>query len=189
MERRNFIYTLTAAGGLLGAGQLLNSCKSSTEPENTESDVELVTAGAEFEAMGVRTYQVAAGSGLITTQAYIDVAVAFMKDHEKHLEELNKLLVGYGRDAISVDSADPDPGVGSVTDEASVLRLAHDVEFRAASFYFSGVVNQIRTAEARRVFANILPVETAHFVTYKNALNLTPAIDGAIFEDMTSGLT
>ena len=42
-----------------------------------------------------------------------------------------------------------------------------NVEFQAATFYFSGIENQIQSVEARRVFANILPVETAHLVTYK----------------------
>ena len=63
-----------------------------------------------------------------------------------------------------------------------------NVEFQAATFYFSGIVNQIQSVEARRVFANILPVETAHLVTYKNVMGYTPAIDGSIFEKLTSGL-
>ena len=62
------------------------------------------------------------------------------------------------------------------------------MEFQAATFYFSGIVNEITSSEARRVFANILPVETAHFVTYKNILGFAPAINAAIFEDLTSGL-
>ena len=47
---------------------------------------------------------------------------------------------------------------------------------------------EIKSEQARRVFANILPVETAHFVTYKNVLGYNPPIDGSIFTDMSSGL-
>ena len=81
-----------------------------------------------------------------------------------------------------------------ITTYPCFFRPTRDTD-RAATFYFSGIVNEIKSTEARRVFANILPVETAHFTTYKNVLaalkgesQFQPAINGALFEELTSGL-
>ena len=191
MERRSFLKSIAISGGVLSTAGVLASCKSSTGATANavfEEDAPLVTAGAEFEAMGIKTYEVAAQSGLLTDQVIIDTAIAFMNDHKDHLDELNKLLKAFGFDEVDPTNANPDPGVGSVNNQTDVLNLALGVEFQAATFYFSGIVNQIQSVEARRVFTNILPVETAHLVTYKSVMGYTPAIDGSIFEKLTSGL-
>jgi hypothetical protein len=190
MERRNFIKSLAYTGGLVGTAGVLSSCKSSTAAtdESFEQDESLVRAGAEFEAMGMKTYEVAYNSGLLTDQAVIDTAVAYLQDHTDHLTELNTLLQSNGFDTVDPTNADPDPGVGGVSNQTDVLEVALNVEFLAATFYFSGIVNQIKSEQARRVFANILPVETAHFVTFKNVLGFSPAIDGSMFENLSSGL-
>ena len=87
MERRNFIKSLAFTGGIVTATGLVNSCSSSTAATDGDftEDEPIVRAGAEFEAMGVKTYETAAGSGLLTDQAIIDTAVAYMNDHKKHL--------------------------------------------------------------------------------------------------------
>ena len=190
MERRNFLRSLAYTGGLVTTAGILHSCKSSTAATDGDfsEDEPIVRAGAEFEAMGVKTYEVAANSGLLKDQAVIDTAVAFMNDHKKHFDELNKLLSANSFDEVDPTNANPDPGVGSVANQTDVLNLALSVEFQAATFYFSNIVTAIKSASALKVFANILPVETAHFNTYKNVLGYTPAIDGAFFEDLTSGL-
>jgi rubrerythrin len=191
MERRLFLRSLAVSGGALATTGILASCKSSTgSPVGAafEQDAPLVTAGAEFEAMGIATYEAAAASKLITDGDVLATAVQYMNDHKGHLNELNALLENFGFDQVDPTGADPAPGVASVTDQESVLNLALSVEFDAATFYFSGIVNQIQSVEARRVFANILPVETAHFTAFKSALNYTPAINSHIFEELTSGL-
>lgn len=191
MDRRKFLHKLSLTSGVAAGSVIISACSSTTAQENTidfADDAELVIAGAEFEAMGIKTYQVAAASNLITDNTVLNTAVAFMNDHIEHLTVLNELLSNFGFDKIDPTNADPDPGVANVTSQTDVLELAHSVEYQAAVFYFTGIVNQITSPEARRVFANILPVETAHFITYKNALGFQPAIDGAIFENLTSGL-
>jgi hypothetical protein len=199
MDRRFFLRSFSVVGASVAATSFLSSCETSTDSTGDnggfEADAALVTSGAEFEAMGVKTYQAAANSGLLSTQAVIDTALAYMADHQGHLDDLNNLLKSFGNAEVDISTADPDPGVGSVTNETDVIKLALDVEFRAATFYFSGIVNEIKSTEARRVFANILPVETAHFMTYKNVLatlkgesQFLPAIDGSIFEELSSGL-
>jgi hypothetical protein len=190
MERRNFLRSLAYTGGLVTTAGIINSCKTSTAATDGEftEDEPIVRAGAEFEAMGVKTYEVAANSGLLKDQVVIDTAVAFMNDHIKHLDELNNLLSANNFDVIDPSGANPDPGVGSVANQTDVLNLALSVEFQAASFYFSNIITAIKSTSALKVFANILPVETAHFTTYKNVLGYTPAINGSLFEDLTSGL-
>ena len=178
------------SGGLIATTHFFNSCKTSTAADSGsfDDDAELVKAGADFEAMGVKTYEVAAASGLLTDQAVINTAVAYMNDHKAHLATLNALLASFGFDEIDGTNAQPAAGVADVKNQTDVVSLALSVEFDAASFYFSGIVNEIQSIEARRVFANILPVETAHFVTYKSVLGYNPAIDGSFFEDLSSGL-
>lgn len=182
---------MAVSGGVLSTAGILASCKSTTASTVNaafEEDAALVTGGAQFEAMGIKTYEVAAASGLLTDQAVIDTAIAYMNDHIGHLNALNGLLKAFDFDEVDPTNADPDPGVGSVENQTDVINLALGVEFQAATFYFSGIVNQIQSVEARRVFANILPVETAHFTFYKNVLGYTPAINSPIFENLTSGL-
>ena len=192
MERRIFVRSLAFSGGLLGTSGIIQRCKSSTsstdEGATFDDDVELVKAGAEFEAMGIKTYEIGAASGLIENTAVLDTAVAYMNDHIKHLEALNNLLKSFGHEQIDPSNAQPAEGVANVTNEIDVIKLALSVEFDAATFYYSGIINEIKTADARRVFANILPVETAHFVTYKNVLGFEETIDGALFSELTSGL-
>jgi rubrerythrin len=191
MERRSLLRSLAITGGLLGTAGIIKSCKSataSTTDESFDEDAALVKAGAEFEAMGIKTYEVAAASGLIETQAVLDTAVAYMTDHVNHLEALNSLLKSFEYDEVDPSGAQPAAGVANVTNETDVIKLALSVEFDAATFYFSGIVNEVKSPDARRVFANILPVETAHFVTYKNVLGFNPAIDGSLFADLSSGL-
>ena len=191
MERRSFIKSIALSGGIVTTAGLISSCKSSTASTQEgvfENDAPLVTAGAEFEAMGIKTYEVAYNSGLLTDKAVIDTAVAFMNDHIGHLDELNKLLKQFGFDEVDPTNAEPDPGVGDVSNQTDVVNVAHGVEFQAATFYFSGITNQIQSTEARRLFANILSVETAHFVTYKNVLGYNPAINSHVFEKLVSGL-
>jgi hypothetical protein len=190
MERRRFLRSLAFSGTIMTTAGVLTACKSSTAATDGEfsEDEPIVRAGAEFEAMGVKTYETAANSGLMTEEAVINTAVAFMNDHIKHLDELNKLLKTNDFAIVNLEGASPDPGVGSVSNQTDIVKLALNVEFQAATFYFSNIVTAIKSSAALRVFANILPVETAHFINYKNILGYTPAIDGAIFEEITSGL-
>ena len=103
MERRIFLRSLALSGGITAGAGLISACSSSTAANNEddfEQDVNLVIAGAEFEAMGIKMYQVAAASGLLTDQAVIETAVAFMNDHIGHLDDLNDLLTSFGHDSI-----------------------------------------------------------------------------------------
>jgi hypothetical protein len=190
MNRRHFFKSITAGGlTVAGTGTLIN-CSTSTESNNNNqglADVNITQSGADFEAMGIQTYIAAANSSLLTDQAVIDTALAIKSHHEGHLAELNKLLRDFGQSEVNPANASPDPGVANVTNQTDILELALNVEFQAASFYFSGIVNQVTDASVRKVFANIMPVEVAHMVTYKNVLGRTPAIDGSIFELLTVG--
>jgi len=189
MDRRLFLRSVALSSAGISAAGLLQSCETTTQ--STEDDVEaaaqIATDGAEFEAMGIKTYEVAAASGLLTDQAVIDTALAFMADHQGHLAELNVVLSNLGKPTIDTSGAAPAPGTASVTNQTDILELALSVEFDAATFYFSGIVNTVRNTDLRKVFANILPIEVAHMITYKNVLGRTPAIDGAIFENLTDG--
>ena len=190
MKRLDFIKTVGAGGMLVTASSLFNACETSTESSgegDLDAAIQIVTDGANFEAMGIQTYAAAAGSGLLIDQAVIDTALLYKSHHEGHLAELNNLLINFDRPTIDVSSASPAPGTSSVTNQTDIIVLALDVEFQAATFYFSGIVNEVKNTDVRKVFANIMPVEVAHMVTYKTVLGRNPAIDADIFENLTMG--
>jgi hypothetical protein len=85
MNRRYFLKYMTASGlTVAGAGSIMN-CSTSTETNNNNqgsADINITKSGADFEAMGIQTYLAAANSGLLTDQAVIDTALAFMSHHE-----------------------------------------------------------------------------------------------------------
>jgi rubrerythrin len=191
MDRRHFFKYIGMGGvATLTAGGIW-SCDNSTDPNNTDQSLEDSIAaareGAEFEAMAIQTYLAAAGSGLITDQNVLDLAIQYNGHHETHLEEFNKVLVALGQTEVDLANAQPDPGVGSVTNQTEVLTLAMTVEFAAAGFYFSGIVNRPLNSQVRKVFANILPIEVAHTMVYKEALGRLPSINGGIFEQLSLG--
>ncbi|MCB0284296.1 MAG: ferritin-like domain-containing protein [Calditrichaeota bacterium] len=186
MKRRDFINTISFAG--ISSGLILSSCETtndSTSEENLENDLQIVTDGAIFEASGVATYAAAANSGLLVDQAVIDTAVLFMNQHQQHLDELNALLQFNNLPTFSADSADPVAGTENVTNQQDIILLAMEVEFEAANFYFRGLTQTLSNSIIRKTFANILPVEMAHAVTYKNVLGQSPAINSGLFEEFS----
>ena len=190
MNRTDFIKTIGAGGLLVAGSSMFHACETSTEPsteEDLKAAIQIVTDGANFEAMGIQTYIVAANSGLLVDQAVIDTALLYKSHHEGHLAELNNLLTNFDQPTIDVSSAAPAPGTSTVQNQTDVLELALDVEFQAATFYFSGIVNQVKNTDVRKVFANIMPIEVAHMVTYKSVLGRVPALDADIFENLTMG--
>ncbi len=190
MRRIDFIKTIGAGSLLVTASSMFQACETSTESSNEEdlqAAIQIVTDGANFEAMGIQTYVVAANSGFLTDQAVIDTALLFKSQHEGHLDELNNLLTNFDQPTIDASTAAPAPGTGNVQNQTDIIELALDVEFQAATFYFSGIVNEVKNTDVRKVFANILPVEVAHMVTYKSVLGRNPAIDAALFENLTTG--
>lgn len=184
MHRRDFINTLSFVG--VSGGLLLTSCETTNDSNSDESlaaDLQLVSDGAKFEASGVATYAAAAQTGLLVDQAVIDTALLFMSQHQQHLDQLNALLEFNNWSTVSADEADPVPGTENVKNQHDIILLALDVEFQAANFYFSGIAQSLNNAIIRKTFANILPVEMAHAVTYKNVLGQAPAINSGLFEE------
>jgi hypothetical protein len=190
MNRMDFIKTIGTGGIVVAASSLFNACETATESsseDDLDAAIQIVTDGANFEAMGIQTYAAAANSGLLVDQTVIDTALLYKSHHEGHLAELNNLLTNFDQPTIEATSASPAPGTSSVTNQTDIILLALDVEFQAATFYFSGIVNEVKNTDVRKVFANIMPVEVAHMVTYKTVLGRNPAIDADLFENLTMG--
>jgi len=190
MRRMDFIKTMGTGSLLVTASSMFQACETSTESSNEgdlQASIQIVTDGANFEAMGIQTYVVAANSGLLTDQAVIDTALLYKSHHEAHLAELNNLLTNFDQPTIDASTAAPAPGTSNVQNQTDILELALDVEFQAATFYFSGIINEVKNTDVRKVFANIMPVEVAHMITYKSVLGRNPAIDADIFENLTMG--
>ncbi len=185
MKRRDFIKSLPplAAGGLL-------ACETVTQStaEDLQGDLDIIQSGAEFEAFGVLTYDAAIASGKVTDPFVADAAQFFRAHHFSHLQALNNLLTQNGRNAVDLSSASPDPRAQAPASQNAALRVALEVEFSAGQFYFSAIRDQLTTAAARNLFADILPIETSHATVIKQVLGLFPAINSALFSGFSSGL-
>jgi rubrerythrin len=104
------------------------------------------------------------------------------------LDAYNEALLD--KDWAPVSSAeDPDARISSVVTELDALKLALQLEYEAATFYYQKITQDITTQKVRMLFANIFPMEMGHVVTFKSALGLNnPNGVTGLFEDFSNGL-
>ncbi|MFQ3609385.1 MAG: hypothetical protein SNJ55_12205 [Chloroherpetonaceae bacterium] len=178
MNRRNFLKSTSLVGlsaTALGA-TLLSACDTSPTASvgNLENDLSLVREGAQMEAVAIKSYQAAAASGLITDQGVLNAALRFAGNHQGHLVDLNRLLREFGQAEINLDAAQPDPRVGTLgpsSTQNDVLRLAMTLEYEAGESYFRWLNSRVSEAKIQDFFANVFPIEVAHFIVLKGVLS------------------
>lgn len=192
MNRRDFLKQTSLVG--IGATALgataLQSCDTSptSTAGNLQNDLSLVREGAQLEAVAIKSYQAAAASGLITNQAILDAAVSFAGHHQGHLADLNRLLREFGQAEVNLDAAQPDPRVNTLgpnSTQNDVVRLAMILEYEAGEGYFRWLNSRVSEPKIQEFFANVFPIEVAHFVVLKGVLNggnFAGAIDNSLFK-------
>jgi hypothetical protein len=195
MERKKFLKSLPVLG--LGGGMLLAGCNTTSSTDigsgenELEGDAQLVFQAAERDAIAVQTYNFAAGSGLLS-QAVLDTATVYVGHHMGHLDAFNSYLSESGEQTVNLDDYSYDERVeanGGPKSEADIIRLAMTLEFEAAEAYFSQMVSQLEQQNTRKLFGNVYPIELAHFVTLKSALNPDSSdkgINAPLFEGLTA---
>lgn len=190
-SRRSF---LGGAATVCGAGLLLptlvSGCNRTEEPvvrvsdddepsqksaEIERADAELLIKGAELEEGAVKVYTAAAGLPFIKSEAAVlQTAARFMGQHAEHRDALVRAARELGLGEVDPTRA-PMPAIPKeILDAArpdaerrrAVLVFARSLEMAAAKAYYAYVVRKLRTDHARKVAADILPVETQHVAVY-----------------------
>lgn len=188
MDRRKFIQNV-GLGAIPIIGGTLASCESVNSPTvnaNWTDDFNIMKVIASAEAIMINTYQHAIENKL--TGDNIALAQLFQSHHRDHFNAYNDTLAAEDWAPVSLGN-DMDSRYDTNGNENETLQLVLQLEFEAAQFYYSNIVENISTAKVRMLFTNILPLEMGHVVSLKSALGLDdPNGATGMFEDFTNGL-
>ena len=143
--------------------------------ELERADAELLLKAAELEEGAVKVYTIAATLPFIRADVpVITTAGRFLSQHQQHRDALVKGAAELGLRGFDPSRA-PMPSIPKeIVDAAkaddvrkrAVLVFARSLEMQAAKAYFAYVVRKLRTEHARKLAAEILPVETQHVAVY-----------------------
>lgn len=122
-----------------------------------------VALGLEHEA--IAAYQAGAKSGLLTGGA-LDMATSFLRDHERHRDDLAVLLARAGGAPVAPK---PTYDFGAITSAGDILALAVKLEQGALNAYLTNAGNLEQT-HVLDVAAGILADEVRHTTALRLAL-------------------
>ena len=128
-------------------------------------DVAALNAAIELERAGIKAYQDAAGTGLLSA-GVLNAAKGFMGDHIAHRDALIAAVRGAGA-VPSERTAHLD--YPTLAGERDILHFANAVEHKAAATYLS-VVPELKDRKLAQVAAAILGVETTHVALLSSLL-------------------
>jgi hypothetical protein len=124
-----------------------------------------VALGLEHEA--IAAYQAGAKSGLLSGTA-LDMAVSFMRDHERHRDTITGFLGRFGGSPVLAKTG---YDFGTIRTAADILTLAHRLEQGAADAYLANA-GKLESAEILDAAAGILIDEVRHATAFRLALSL-----------------
>lgn len=141
------------------------------------TDLATLNAAIELERAGIKAYDDAAATGLLSGHL-ADVAARFRLDHVAHRDALIA--------AVKAGGGMPSEKVAKLTYPAlknakDILAFAKTVEELAASTYLS-VVPEFKDRRLAGVAASILGIETTHVAVLASALDQFPAYAGAFVQ-------
>ncbi len=143
-----------------------------------ELDVTLLRTSQSVEVLAVQTYQTALDSGIVTTPALIDTIKLFQDQHNEHAG----LVAATTRDAGGEPYDQPNSylqtsvvnkEVSELTDEASVLKLAVQLENVAAQTYVYEA-EILSTPALRQAVMSIGGIEGRHLTVLYTAQEQPP---------------
>ncbi|MDH6113825.1 rubrerythrin [Kitasatospora sp. MAP12-15] len=143
------------------------SASGSASGLSVANDIMALQTAASIETLAVSVYQTAAGlpfiqNGNKTVMAFITKTTA---QHQAHLQAFNAAATNAGGQAQN----NPDPKYKAIVDQAlptiktpaDVVKLALTLEDVAAQTYTANV-SQVSSADLRKLFASVAPVEAQH---------------------------
>jgi hypothetical protein len=176
-----------SSGALLSASAvaLIAGCESIADSQGSRDasgDVAILNfaLGLEHEAIGV--YEVAAGSGLLTSPV-LDAATVFLGHHRQHRDTLAGVIGRMGGEPVAakpnsayVEKLD----LGALRSEADVLKLAHELERQAANAYL-GAVPKFGDGDLAHAAARISADEVMHFTVLTRVMGGELPIEALTF--------
>lgn len=140
---------------------------SSETAQQFPGDLAILNVALGLEHQAIAAYQAGAKSGLLSGTA-LDMAVSFMRDHERHRETITGFLRRFGGSPVLPRK---DYDFGTLTRAEDVLTLAHRLEQEAADAYLANA-GKLESAEVLDAAAGILTDEVRHATAFKLALSL-----------------
>lgn len=183
LARRDLLLALAGAAGLAASSGCTSSDddgggEGGSRAEDEAADAERLLVAARLEEVAVRVYELAAGLPFIASDpAVLSTAGRFLGQHKEHrdllLEAVRKL--GGEPDLGAVELPDMpatvvDESASDAARKVATLELARSLEMTAAHAYYQLVTSKLRTRTARRIAADIMPVEAAHVAIYDHLL-------------------
>lgn len=140
-------------------------------------DATIAAFAASVEYTAVAAYKAAAGSGKVTTKGVGDAAGLFLSHHKEHGDAFQAASGG----KIAKDTTNPkllkalSDQLTAAKTENDIVKIAYDTE-NAASATYLFALGALQSADALKLTASILPIESAHAVVLAGVLGL-PATD------------
>lgn len=177
-SRRSLMTTAAATGAAVTIGSMvlpLNKLISASAQELDDATIAAFAASVEYTA--VAAYKAAAGSGKVTTAAIGAAATMFLNHHQEHGDAFLSASGGkWEKDKTNAALLDAlSKQLTAAKTEMDIVKIAYDTE-NAASATYMFALGALQSAEALKLTASILPVESAHAVVLAGVLGL-PATD------------
>lgn len=164
----------TSAIALVGLPLLGSLVEAATAAD--PGDLQMLNAAIELERAGIKAYNDAATTGLLTPPV-LKVAQGFVADHIAHRDALIAAVNAGGGTPSNATAQLVYPPLRSQTD---ILHFALVVEEKAASTYLS-VIPDLKNRDLAQAAASILGVETTHVSVLVSALGIqTPYAKGFV---------
>ena len=176
LDRRGLITTaaLTSAAVAIGSTVLpIGHVLPASAADAVLDDPTIAAFAASVEYASVAAYGAAAQSGKVTTPAVAQAAQLFASHHKEHGDAFLAASGGkWTKDK-------PNPGlIKALSDqltnartEKDVVKLAYDAENAAAATYLFAL-GALKSPDALRLTASILPIESAHAVVLGGVLGM-----------------
>ncbi len=167
MKRRDFLKSIPLLSVPALAGTLLTGCETDYEPMNPGA-ADPVVGWARREAEAVNSYK-RAGERFPDIKAITD---QFGGHHQAHLKSYNDKLRVWGVPEIGLNSVSAHPGMENAKNVGEAVLLGIALEYQAASLYWTALQIESLPHDFRILYANIYPIEVAHFIQLNTALTL-----------------
>lgn len=177
-SRRNLVKTAAVTSAVVTIGSTvlpLNRLVSAAAQDLDDATIAAFAASVEYTA--VAAYKAASASGKVKTPAVGDAATMFLGHHKEHGDAFQAASGG----KIAKDATNPkllqalSGQLNAAKDEKAVVKIAYDTENAAAATYLFAL-GALQSADALKLTASILPIESAHAVVLAGVLGL-PATD------------
>lgn len=171
----------SSSGATAPAGTTPASIPSTDAPGTTQAaagdDVIILRTASSIEELAVAAYQLAIDSGLVTTAAVGDAAKLFQSHHMEHSQLFQAATKAAGgtpfAEANPAVLAAIQPAIDALTDEASVLMLALELEMAAAQTYQSNV-GAVTDLALNKALMSVGGVEARHAAVLAGVLAMDP---------------